>query len=403
VATVTLEFPVREWIESIRRANPPKLSERAERVKRDSPTLDGGETMSRNREHDTGEARATLSDVAARAGVSPSTASIAFSGQGPVSDSTKARVLAAAAELGYTGPDPLARSLRTGRSGIVGALIPRRIGTSFRDPVTIQTLDGLAEELGGGGAGLLLMSERTRETDRLSLDAAPIDALVLLGCGAASASALDVLRRRGVPVVTIEGGASAGVANIDVDNRGGSRVLAEHLRSLGHGDVALVTLPLTTQDTLTVLTDDALATATTVTAVRRVAGARDVFPAARGVVAAGSTIANGRDAGRLLLDVAPADRPTAIVAQSDLLAAGVIFAAMDLGLSVPADVSVVGFDGIRVDELPMPLTTVEQPAQGKGAAAGRAIVELLDGGQPESRCFPVTFHVGQTAAAPAAR
>jgi DNA-binding LacI/PurR family transcriptional regulator len=359
--------------------------------------------MGRQREHDAGEARATLSDVAARAGVSPSTASIAFSGQGPVSDSTKARVLAAAEELGYTGPDPLARSLRTGRSGIVGALIPRRIGTSFRDPVTIQTLDGLAEELGGGGAGLLLLSELAHESDRLSLDAAPIDALVLLGCGSASVTVLDVLRRRGVPVITIEGDEGTGVANIDVDNRGGTRVLAEHLRDLGHTDVALVTLSLTTADTLLPLTDEALEAASTVTAVRRVAGARDVFPGAGGVIAAGSTIADGRDAGRALLDVPPAERPTAIIAQSDLLAAGVVFAALDLGLSVPEDVSVVGFDGIRVDELPMPLTTVEQSAQGKGAAAGRAVVELLDGGHPESRCFPVVFQAGATTAPPAAR
>jgi DNA-binding LacI/PurR family transcriptional regulator len=359
--------------------------------------------MGRHREHDTGDPRATLSDVAARAGVSPSTASIAFSGQGPVSDSTKARVLAAAAELGYTGPDPLARSLRTGRSGIVGALIPRRIGTSFRDPVTIQTLDGLAEVLGGGGAGLLLLSELAHESDRVSLDAAPIDALVLLGCGSASVQVLDVLRRRGVPVITIEGEDGTGVANIDVDNRGGTRVLAEHLRSLGHADVALVTLPLTTDDILVPLTDEELAAATAVTAMRRVEGARDVFPDAGGVIAAGSTIADGRDAGRALLDVPPAERPTAIIAQSDLLAAGVVFAALDLGLSVPEDVSVVGFDGIRVDELPMPLTTVEQSAQGKGAAAGRAVVELLDGGRPESLCFPVVFQAGATTAPPARR
>ncbi|RWZ52646.1 LacI family transcriptional regulator [Labedella phragmitis] len=357
------------------------------------------------RHSDNGEAdgRATLSDVAARAGVSPSTASIAFSGQGPVAEATKARVLAAAEELGYTGPDPLARSLRTGRSGIVGALIPQRIGTSFRDPVIIQTLDGLAEELGQGGTGLLLLSERTRETDRVSLEAAPIDALVLLGCGVSSPAAIAVLHRRGVPVITIEGEPSAGVANIDVDNRGGTRLLAEHLRDLGHRDVALVTLALDVGDELAPLTDAALEAGTLRPGVARVHGARDVFPAAPGIIASGSTIADGRAAGRMLLDVEASARPTAIMAQSDLLAAGVVFAAQDLGLSVPADLSVVGFDGVRIDELPMPLTTVSQPAQEKGAAAGRAVVELLDGGQPESRCFPVVFERGGTTAPPAER
>ncbi|RWZ67944.1 LacI family transcriptional regulator [Labedella populi] len=359
--------------------------------------------MGRRSDNADAEARATLSDVAARAGVSPSTASIAFSGQGPVSDSTKARVRAAAEELDYTGPDPLARSLRTGRSGIVGALIPQRIGTSFRDPVIIQTLDGLAEELGQGGSGLLLLSERTRDTDRVSIEAAPVDALVLLGCGVSSTTAISVLRRRGVPVITIEGDPEAGVANIDVDNRGGTRLLAGKLRDLGHRDVALVTLPLAIADDLAPLTAAALDAATVRPAVTRTHGARDVFPDAQGIVASGSTIADGRAAGRVLLDVPPSDRPTAIIAQSDLLAAGVVFAAQDLGLSVPRDLSVVGFDGIRIDELPMPLTTVAQPAQEKGTAAGRAVVDLLDGGRPESRCFPVVFEPGATIALPAAR
>ena len=363
--------------------------------------MNGGETMGRRSDQADAGGRATLSDVAARAGVSPSTASIAFSGQGPVSAATKARVVAAAEELGYTGPDPLARSLRTGRSGIVGALIPDRIGTSFRDPVVIQTLDGVAEELGPVGTGLLLLSERTGDGDRVSLDSVPVDALVLLGCGVASTSAISVLRRRGVPVITIEGDPEAGVANIDVDNRGGTRLLAEHLRELGHRDVALVALPLSPADGLVPLTDAALEAATTRPAVTRTAGARDVFPGASGVVASGSTIGAGRAAGHVLLDVPPSERPTAVVAQSDLLAAGVIFAAQDLGLSVPGDVSVVGFDGIRVEELAHPLTTVAQPAHEKGVAAGRAVIELLDGGRPESRCFPVVFEPGATTGPPA--
>ncbi|TPX01178.1 transcriptional regulator, partial [Schumannella luteola] len=68
-----------------------------------------------------------------------------------------------------------------------------------------------------------------------------------------------------------------------------------------------------------------------------------------GVSAGGSTVAEGYLAGRALLDVPPADRPTAIVAQSDLLAAGVIRAAEELGIAVPAELSVLGFDGVRLD------------------------------------------------------
>src|SRR5690606_15621767 len=84
-----------------------------------------------------GRLRVTLAHVAARAGVSRSTASLAFSGAGPVAEATRQRVLAAAAALGYAGPDPLARSLRQGRSGVVGVAIGDRLLDAFRDPVAV--------------------------------------------------------------------------------------------------------------------------------------------------------------------------------------------------------------------------------------------------------------------------
>ncbi len=87
-------------------------------------------------------------------------------------------------------------------------------------------------------------------------------------------------------------------------------------------------------------------------------------------------------AGHALLDD-PAHRPTAILAQSDLLAAGVIRAGEELGLHVPSDLSVVGFDGIALDRIiPHDLTTLVQPAAEQGRAAGRAILDLVDGGRP---------------------
>jgi DNA-binding LacI/PurR family transcriptional regulator len=93
-----------------------------------------------------------------------------------------------------------------------------------------------------------------------------------------------------------------------------------------------------------------------------------------------------------------AARPTGIVAQSDLLAIGVIRAAEQLGLAVPADVSVVGFDGARIDS-GYDLTTMVQPAVEKGRAAGRAVIEMLAGGSPGPVMFTTVFHAGNTTAA----
>ena len=102
--------------------------------------------------------RATLSTVAARAGVSSSTASLAFAGSSRVAPATVERVLRAADELGYAGPNPVAASLRTGRSGVVGAVVGERLLYAFRDPVAVQLLDGLTEELGKLDVGLLLLA-----------------------------------------------------------------------------------------------------------------------------------------------------------------------------------------------------------------------------------------------------
>jgi DNA-binding LacI/PurR family transcriptional regulator len=342
------------------------------------------------------ESRPTLAAVAARAGVSGSTASLAFSGHGPVSDDTRAKVLAAAAELGYGGPDPLAQSLRRGRSGIIGALIPARIGVSFRDPVLIQTLDGLAEEISVIGAGLLLLPDRDPGSGYVSVTDAPVDAVVLVGCNADALATLEALRRRNIPIVQIEGPPDADVHTISVDNRGGVRLLAEHLRGLGHTRAALVTLPIDRDRTAGPLTAAREAGATVTTTVERIAGARDVYPGIGGRIAGASRSDAGREAALALLDVPAADRPTAILAQSDLLAAGVLAAAEELGLRVPEDLSVVGFDGIRVDGLERSLTTVWQPSQGKGAAAGRAIVEMLAGRSPDPVSFDVRFESGNT-------
>ena len=105
------------------------------------------------------ERRATIADVARLAGVSPSTASLAFSGKGTVSDATRERVLDAAAALGYAGPDPRAASLRTGRSGIVGVVLEEHLRVAFLDPVKTAIMDGLTEGIAPLGAGILLLRD----------------------------------------------------------------------------------------------------------------------------------------------------------------------------------------------------------------------------------------------------
>lgn len=338
--------------------------------------------------------KATIADVARAAGVSPSTASVVFSGKVKVSDDTAARVRVAAAELGYLGPDPRAASLRTGRSGIVGVVMGSSLRTAFLDPVAIATMDGIASAVAHIGAGLLLLRDDGR-TPRAT-DVA-LDAVVIFGAHPGMDDLVDSLNERGIPVVRVEGEERDDTPTISLDNREALAQLARHLHHLGHRDVAVVSLRWHANAPGGFREPDD--TPSVDVTAERLAGVREVFPNATVYSAVGSLVDYGMEAARAILD---AHRPTAILAQSDLLAAGVVRAAQDRGLRVPEELSVTGFDGIRVDGLaPVELTTMYQPAYDKGRAVGEAVSRLVAGEEASSMRFTCVFRMGNTTAAAA--
>ncbi len=343
--------------------------------------------------------RPTIADVAREAGVATSTASVVFSGKAKVAPATRERVLAAAAELGYAGPDPRAASLRRGRSGLVAVGLEGHLRAAFRDPDTTAMMDGRPDGLAELSAGILLMRDEPGE-DGAAIASAPVDAFVLIGCSARTRASLEVARGRGLPVVVIEGDAGDVIPRITLVNTAASADVARHVRDLGHRDVALVTLALDSERERTLITPERLAGATVDVTVDRLAGLREVFPDAPAISASGSLIDEGVLVGRMLL-TDPDTRPTAVIAQSDLLAVGVIRAAEELGLRVPEDLSVAGFDGIAVDGLgEQTLTTSVQPAVEKGRAAGEQVAHMLRGEPGITQHLTCRFRVGTTTAPP---
>ena len=194
--------------------------------------------------------RPTLADVAAEARVSVSTASLAFSGAGPIASATRERVLAAASRLAYAGPNPLGQQLRSGRSGIVGVVVGDRLRRSFRDPVSTQMLDGLAQALSEQSLGLLLVPSEAGEVPPLVHHAAMDAAVVVLANGPDDDVVL-ALTRRGIPVVSVEGEIGddpgrpgAATANVGIDDRGGTACWSASCCALGHRRFGVVSLPL---------------------------------------------------------------------------------------------------------------------------------------------------------------
>ncbi|MBO3101727.1 LacI family DNA-binding transcriptional regulator [Cellulomonas sp. zg-ZUI168] len=351
----------------------------------------GGPTLSAH--------RPTLADVAAAAHVSVSTASLAFSGAGPIAAATRQRVLDAAAALEYSGPNPLGRQLRRGRSGIVGVVVGDSLRRAFRDPVSVQTLDGLVSTLGPLELGVLLIpgsSDPSGPAVDPLLETAAMDVAVIMWGGTTDDPVLAALRRRGTPTVLVEGQHAPDVASVGIDDRGGMRQATEHLLALGHTRIASVTLPFDPSRGEGLVRPDQMGHLDWEITRRRLAGVTDagVTPVAIWETPA-SLVEHGRTAGTALLSVP--DRPTAIACQSDLLASGVVLAARELGLRVPQDVSVSGFDGLDLPWLaPDVLTTVVQPLAEKGAAVGHAVEDFLAGDGPSRRELPVSLRIGTT-------
>jgi DNA-binding LacI/PurR family transcriptional regulator len=354
--------------------------------------------------------RPTLRAVAQAAGVSTSTASLAFSGKGPVAPETVARVRAAAVQLGYAGPDPLASSLRHGRSGVVGVVVEGRLLHAFRDPFAVSELDGLSQVLDEIPAGMLLIAQPAGTPERAitQLSATALDAVVFSLCGPDTNPAVDHLAARGIPMLGDGSPADPRVVHLVLDNRGATVRLGRHLAELGHRRVAHLMMPLRHDTPTGLATQDDLASAEFADARDRALGFLDVFghggtgdaDAPRLAQTAIPDVEQGAHAARLLLDRPPAARPTAIVAQSDLLAMGVVRAAEELGLSVPDDLSVTGFDGVELPWFAGTLTTIDQHGLAKGRLLGEMLRQLLDGERPDDGVQATDLRIGTTTAPP---
>lgn len=355
-------------------------------------------------------ARPTLAKVAEVAGVSVSTASLAFSGAGPITPETRDKVLAAASQLGYTGPNPLGRQLRSGRSRIVGVVIGDHLRRAFRDPVAVQVLDGLVEVLGEEGLGVLLIPgvgaagtgdaahPEPASIDRL-VESAAMDVAVLVWGVLEHDPTLEALQRRGVPVVVGEGRRVEGAPLVALEDRAGTAEAVRHLVELGHTRIAEITLPFGRGERSGPVGAERLAQVERTPTRHRLAGVRDVVEPVLTWETPASLVEHGRDAATEILGAwVPADeRPTAIIAHSDLLAAGAVIAARDLGLRVPDDVSIAGFDGLDLPWLsPHVLTSVHQPLLEKGAALGRAVIGILAGEEPTTTTLSVGLTIGTT-------
>lgn len=306
-------------------------------------------------------ARVTSTDVARAAGVSQSTVSLVFSGKsvGRVSGATTAAVHAAADELGYR-PSAVARSLKTGSAGAICLAVP-----DVTNPFFGRVLRGAGRAAAAAGFAVALVDSdntdiwehRTVQTLR---GAGTVDGFLLF-----SGTPPAKEHAKGEPIVLVDAEAR-GFSSVRLDSRGGAATAVEHLVGLGHRRVGHLAAEFVWKQTFAL----------------RDRGRREVLAAAgleaddRLVERTTFSFAAAHQAALRLLG--RPDRPTAVFCDDDQIAAGLYLAARALGLRIPADLSVVGFDDLDLTQvLDPPLTTMRADADLLGATAFELLAERM--------------------------
>ncbi len=310
--------------------------------------------------------RIGVRDVARKAGVSVATVSRVFNTPDRVRPALRRQVADVAAALRYI-PDPGARALASQKTWRVGALIP-----TIDNSIFAAVMTAMQRYLTAAGYGLLIgvteFDARTEASELHSLIGSGVDGVILTGAQRHD-DIYDELQTRGLPyVLTSIYLPKSSHPTVGYDNREGGRVLASYLADLGHIHIGMVAGPCAVNDR----------------AALRKAGVRDGLTA-RGLTLPDSRIidrpfslADGRDGLRHLLSIHP--ELTAVVCGNDVLAMGALFQVQAQGLSVPEDISIVGFDGLDMGMHVRPgLTTIDVHCDRMGAGAAESLLARIEG------------------------
>ena len=348
--------------------------------------------------------RARIADVAREAGVSKTAVSFAFNSPTKLSPETAARIREVADALGY-------RPRSTARLGLhqdtmtIGLLTPQVLSAVLGNPFYAEFSAGLASQTDQAGYGLLFVSPLHGSLLR-AIDRATVDGFVTVGLSEDHPE-VEQIRRARLPMVLVDGVALPEHGSVESNDEVGARSAARHLISLGHRDYVVMAVEPASMPGLFEYSAGPTETVTW----RRLNGYRQGLELGGvklrddRIVGGPATFDGGLAAFRRIWE--DGLRPTAILAMSDAMAIGVMWAAREVGLRVPEDLSVVGFDDLDIaPHSNPPLTTVHQPIRQKGEESARLLLRMIsnpDMERPEHKVLDTRLIIrGSTSQVPAA-
>lgn len=314
--------------------------------------------------------RPTIIDVARRAGTSPTAVCYAYTDPGWLDPVTRNRILQSAESLGYA-PEPPPGSYAS-RTGTIGVLVPQALSEIFYNPFFTLFLQGVSAVCDEQELSLQLASPVDDSLNR-ALAQGSTDGFIIVGFDEHHHE-LAPLGRYSTPFVIVDGDTTT-VSSINVDDESGAYAAAVHLLAKGHRQILCLAFEIPHQHRMHTWYG---AGARRIRGIRRAYHDYHVTWSQRWIVPAPNVFENGTVS--LTRAWRSGFRPTAVLACSDVLALGAIRGAQELGLDIPGDLEVIGFDDIALSQqFNPPLSTVHQPIVEKGQCAADLLIGLIGG------------------------
>jgi DNA-binding LacI/PurR family transcriptional regulator len=329
-----------------------------------------------------------LKTVAAELGVSVATVSNAFNRPDQLSPELRLKILAQCEVLGYSGPNAAARSLRTGKSGIIAILLSDTLEYSVSDPVANQLIKGVAEVLQQQGRDLLLLSG-THNSRSSSAEAVP-DGFILYGAPNNPEQLGRILRQQ-KPMITVDCNVED-LPSVNIDNFSSAKQIALHAFASMPGKIAVLGLRLIESDRVCRIQPDELYRSEQAISRRRLEGYLAAAKEASRELPAEAVWhipVNQHEQALMAAREAlqQAIRPSVLLCMSDRIALAAMMVARELGIEIPSQLVVVGFDGIEEGERFYPaLTTIQQYSAEKGRLAASRLLAGELSGDVELQC-----------------